>query len=260
MIDADILRYRIGFAAEHVKYRVWLRGEEALGPVRIFNSHKETIKWINEEAEYSYDKTVEVEPVSFCLHSVKETIESILNNTASTSYNLYLTGKNNFREQVATIRPYKGNRDKSHKPTHYDSITEYLTKYWNAEIIDGMEADDAIAMNRGDSTIIASIDKDLDQLPGWHYNIVKKESYFVTEEEAIRNFYTQLLSGDSTDNIQGIPGVGKKTASKWLKDCKSEKDMYAICKDKYSTFNELNENAQLLWLRRKPEDYWRPPA
>jgi 5'-3' exonuclease len=64
--------------------------------------------------------------------------------------------------------------------------------------------------------IIVSGDKDLDQIPGEHYNPRENRSYDLSNEQAVFKLYTQILMGDNTDNIQGIPKVGIKKAEDLL--------------------------------------------
>ena len=181
---------------------------------------------------------------------------------------LYLSGPNNFRNKVATIQPYKGNRNPLHKPRHYTAIREYMVDWWGAIVTDGIEADDAIGLNYDSDTIIASIDKDLRQLPNSiHYDFVKKEIFFVDAEEAWFNFYTQMLIGDNSDNIPGLknpekihhknpPNFTTTTSSKLLKNL-SPDDMLTVVKDLYKAQYKNNwekifdEIATLLWIQRK---------
>lgn len=229
---------------------------------------------------YSVGFAAEDDPIEYCLHSVKQLLQSIIKESGADSYRLFLTGPGNFREQVAVTKPYKGNRDPLNKPVHYAAIKEYLVKYWNAEVVEGYEADDAMGVAQCgellnhlgqifyqsglDSTIICSLDKDMNMIPGWHYNWRKNEKYFVTTTQAIRSFYKQLLTGDSTDNIQGIPKVGPKTAEKILAECTTEEDMYWAVLCKYSTYYDkplevMTEMGKLLWIWRKENDVWEPP-
>lgn len=178
-----------------------------------------------------------------------------------TSYEGFLTGKDNFRYDIAKIKPYKGNRTQK-KPKHLQAMRDLLVKM-GCVVIDGQEADDAIgiaaySMSPEDYTII-SIDKDLMMLRGSHYNFVKKEFKYVTEEEAIKSFYTQLLTGDRTDNIRGIQGVGPAKAAKILKDAKGEEELFNAVKAAYEDDEALLENARLLWIRRKEGELWQPP-
>ena len=179
----------------------------------------------------------------------------------------YLTGKGNFREKIAVTAPYKGNRS-SKKPEHYEFLRDYLIREWGFQLIEGEEADDAISIHHcsvvDGNTIICSTDKDFDQLPGWHYNFVRREKYYVTAEEGLRNFYCQLLTGDRVDNILGIRGVGPVKAARLLDGCRTEQDYYSKVKQAYVGSGEpierVLENGQLLWLRRYPGQLWQPPS
>ena len=85
---------------------------------------------------------------------------------------------------------------------------------------------------------------------------VKQEFVYVTLAEANKNFWLQVLTGDTTDNIQGIPKVGPKTAEKILHGISEWVDMYnavlAAYKSKGLTREAFHENATLLWLMREP--------
>ncbi len=85
-----------------------------------------------------------------------------------------------------------------------------------------------------DNTVICSIDKDLQQIPGNHYNFVKKEHSFVTPEEAIQNFYKQILTGDAADNIKGAKGIGPVRAGKIIGGLGS--DIHALEKAVFETY------------------------
>lgn len=98
--------------------------------------------------------------------------------------------------------------------------------------MNGYEADDALATLQRyykDDSMIVSPDKDLKQVPGhyfnnnWNYNSYE----YITEEQAEENLYKQVIKGDmSTDNIQGIRGVGDKTVEKLFKEYKDYKQEY----------------------------------
>ncbi len=227
IIDCDSLIYRIGFASDNSK-------DEYGNPVD--------------------------EPLENCLHSLKMSIAAILEAFEPTDKaRIFLQGNGNYRDRVATIQPYKGNRDPSKRPRYYDEMRQYLVDYWGAEVVDGMETDDKCVIeqwkHRDRSTCLAHIDKDLDQCPGHHFNFVKKEFYYVNLEEANKKFWTQVLTGDTTDNIRGIPKVGPKTAEKILSGLTDWTDMYVRVRQEYENRgigNEFHENATLLWLMREP--------
>lgn len=201
-------------------------------------------------------------------------------------FEVYLTGKNNYREKIATIRQYKGNRDPRHKPVHYDAIREYLVKKWDAKVVHGYEADDAVAMaqhqSEHESTVICSIDKDLKTVPGLNYNFRKKELSIISPLQAKRAFWTQVLQGDATDNIGGCYKVGPRGAQRYLEELRPvvivsdyEKAAYKLCLKAYedsikaydsgiyrglSAEKALLENARLLHMQESPGQLWVPPG
>lgn len=216
---------------------------------------------------------------------ISQQIENIVSAAGCDSYELFLTGTSNFRDSVATIRTYKGNRP-SDKPHHYKRIREYLIKFRGATLIEGMEADDTVSilqyknydlwwdrrtkdclpmeewLKAETEVVLCSIDKDLDMCPGWHYNWIKDEKYWVSEVEGIRHFYKQLLTGDTVDNIPGLFGVGiQSTLVKRLRDYTLESDMYILVRAQYEKrfgsywWKFLLENAQLLWMLREEPEY-----
>ena len=177
----------------------------------------------------------------------------------------YLTGKGNYRNEIAVTATYKGNRKDVAKPVHYQFLRDYLEKEWGFLMITGQEADDAIGIKAytmdDNDYIIMTIDKDLDMIKGWHYNFVKKEKYFVKEEDTMRIFYKQVLTGDRTDNIEGLKGIGPVKAERILKECNTEEEMYqAVLKAYDGNEERVLENGQLLWIRREANQMWKPPS
>ena len=274
--DGDLLVYRAGFAAEKTHYYVTYWDED------FDETRTRHFQYKKEVDEFSLDRHVlkvtsrrEAEPVENALYNVKNTIARMLNDLQADQGQmiLYLSGPDNFREGIATLKPYKGNRDPEHKPVHGPDIKAYMDKKYGVIWSEGEEADDTIghshyAMWCRDpySSVIASVDKDLMMIPGLHYNFVKEERKYVDEKRADKNFYHQLLVGDSTDNIPGVPGIGAKRAAEALEDCTSIHTMYDRCATLYvqgygkeRAHDALIENARLLWIRREPYEMWLPP-
>lgn len=185
LIDADILVYRVGYTTE----------AESEGIARV---------------------------------RTDEMIEGILAETGAKEFECWLSDarENNFRAQMYPA--YKANRTQP-APKHYDTIKEHLVKEWGARFAYGMEADDALGMAQMASihydnpevpfdlrTTICSIDKDLLQIPGLHYNFVKKEWQTIKEWDGLKWFYKQILIGDVSDNVPGCKGIGPVKAGKAL--------------------------------------------
>ena len=165
-----------------------------------------------------------------------------------------MTGKGNYRDTVAVTNKYKGNREGTIKPFYYDEVRAYLINMHRAIVVDGMEADDALGLAQTGDTVLCSKDKDLDTIPGKHFNWDKLERgiYIVTEDEANAFFYKQVLMGDSTDNIISIHGLGPKTADKLLATCTNEQERYDVCLGVYkekATYERLIENMYLLFIQ-----------
>lgn len=220
---------------------------------------------------YSVGFAANDDPIENALHSVKILIKSITDATEADEYVVHLTGKGNFRNELATIQEYKANRKDSAKPVHYDAIRDYLINHWGAFVTYGQEADDTIGIEMtrpSDHTLIcASLDKDLEMIVGEHYNWRKKENYHVTPEDADKFFIIQLLTGDSTDNIPGLKRITGKVASKSIKEYCIEPDNFTSCIERvYETYREhapdldvcktLSEIGNLLWIRRYGYKTW----
>lgn len=199
---------------------------------------------------------------------------------------LYLTGDNNFRNDIAKTKPYKGNR-KSEKPFHYRNLKAYIKHAYNAIVADGMEADDAMTIEQCSrlgrlDTIICSRDKDLRICPGMHYGWeVSNQDSFPPQRVSelgsfwesssgrihgtgLRFFYFQLIVGDSTDNIPGLPRGGPVKAYNVLKDCDTEEDMFNVVSKLYreklgERWEEyMLEQGRLLWMVRELDKEGKP--
>lgn len=122
-----------------------------------------------------------------------------------------------------------------------------------------------MGIERPADTIIVTLDKDLDQTPGWHFNFVTKRRYYITPNEGMAFFYQQLLTGDRVDNIPGLPKVGPAKAKKILGEWTNEQDAKAKTLKAYQEFLGLDEEkarerisliGKLLWIRKKENELW----
>ena len=233
--------------------------------------------------------TTENEDYGIAQWRLNEMIDNILKDVEATEYVIYLSDatENGFRFKLDSN--YKQNR-KQPKPKHYEALKYYIIRDIGAKITIEQEADDALGIkqieinseiNDGFSweplikeegkylaesnpkCIICSIDKDMLQIPGWHYNFVKKEKTFITPEEGLRRFYEQLLMGDVVDNIPGIYGIGPVKARKHLKGLVTEEELFLKCKELYEKHEIPEErlllNGRLLKIRTKEDEIWNFP-
>jgi hypothetical protein len=196
IIDADPIVYRAGFAAEAHDYHIIFEGPDGeVHEVYFKGKEDEKGKWVTAGAQMrkwlkqgghedvcilSKEMIVTPEPVEHCLNIVRQEVEGIAAACArklcvdveELNIHIILSGPDNFRDKIAKQRPYKGNRPEAHKPYHYQAIRDYLTGRWNARVVSGREADDECsilawkAWHDDEKFIVATIDKDLDQIPG----------------------------------------------------------------------------------------------
>ncbi len=123
----------------------------------------------------------------------------------------------NFRKSI--FEGYKQNRNALRKPLALSHAKKLLREKYDAKIKDALEADDVLGILGSHPTlvkgkpVIVTIDKDLLQIPGRHFNPDKEVKRIIGEAEADRNFFTQVLTGDSVDNYPGCPGIGPKRAT-----------------------------------------------
>lgn len=288
IVDADYLVYAAGFAVEKTRYDITSVRPDGTEGSAVLTSRDEVEAWRLDEPEGSIiqvDKLIEAEPLPNALHLINRILGSVDTNLTQAGIEfdkleLVITGKGNFRDQIATIRGYKANRDPTHKPYHYKSIRRFLMNRWGARKVEGIEADDAVAMAAYEAgydpekLVIVSIDKDLLTIPGRHYHFKSKSLRDVTENESLVYFYRQIITGDAVDNIGGAYKAGPVMAERAIIAGMTEREMYDATLEIYkqskgfkgcpyenlSPEAALLENARLLHLRRYENDEWFPPG
>lgn len=126
-----------------------------------------------------------------------------------------LTAGNVFRKELDP--EYKANRIGKRKPVCLPQVRQMMVDNMKTKSTDGLEADDLIgifATKSPNDYIIWSPDKDLRQIAGKH--LIDGEVIEISQEEADRSFYMQVLTGDAADNYKGIKGVGPVKAERIL--------------------------------------------
>ena len=215
---------------------------------------------------YSIGFASEEDSEKFAKSRLVETLEDLVYlHLKADSYEAFLTGKNNFRYDIAKTVPYKGNRKDAKKPKHYEALRSHMVKRLGAVIVDGQEADDEVAIRmtkEPDQYMLVGVDKDLRQVPGWHHNPVKAQTEYIDEFEAYKSFALQMLTGDRVDNIPGLQGIGPVKAAKALKEAKTKEELlqevWKQYQEKEHGIEYLTEQGQLLWLRRYEGELWLP--
>lgn len=192
-------------------------------------------------------------------------VHDVLSNTNATHYVGFVGSTNpTFRHNLAVTKPYKGTRKTDEEAKKWWAyLSQHLVDKWNFVRVDGIEAEDGVSIAAYEiardlpdvGVVICHVDKDVDQVPGPHYDYKKRTKYIVTPERAQYNLWYQMVVGDSVDNVPGLPRKGEAYALKLLYEVdgkpKSPEDMEAGVKYAYSTYasDEMyNEQLQLISL------------
>jgi 5'-3' exonuclease len=179
-------------------------------------------------------------------------LNRIGDRTQATEYRVFISGTDNFRYRL--FPDYKANRLGVTRPEHLGAVQQFLVKRWGATIVNGYEADDAIGIAATEDSVICSIDKDLRQISGEHYNFVKDTFEVVSPEDATYQLYSQMLIGDSSDNIRGVEGIGPVKARKHLENLSAE-EMHLRVRELYGDDERFILNLRLLSVLRSEEQY-----
>lgn len=237
-------------------------------------------------------------------------IDKLLDISGSESYLLHLTDhksdKGN-RYNLALLKEYQADRKGRIRPKLLKQVKQYMQEYHGAVSCLDMEADDsmsiaqyeAIANGTPELSVIASADKDLCMVPGVHLNtgthmlstlhdpygfieLVQKENAAGTKKIVGRGwkfFWSQMLTGDTADNISGLPKLirenrrpklcGAVTAYEVLDSIESNLEAYETVRDLYKAYGKsigfqnyrdkseikwgeaFISEAKLLWMRRE---------
>lgn len=146
-------------------------------------------------------------------------------------------GAKSFRNEIATLTEYKGNRTESRKPFHLESVRKYaMSKEQIKKAIGGFETDDlvcAIAQKGGSSHVVIACDKDARGVSGCWYHIPgdteepeysdgkivgnissrKKGTQTKLDGHGWLFWLAQSLTGDTADNYKGCKGYGPSKAA-----------------------------------------------
>ena len=227
---------------------------------------------------------VVVEDLGIAQARANNLLLNIKAEVGATEHSIFLSGGENFRK---TIYPeYKANRNDQERPIYLEPLREWLVVNWGASVTDGIEADDALgiaqtaANDKDHSTVICSLDKDLRQVPGYHYSweIIgtsslgkqwKKDALlsFVNPQEGMFNFYWQMIMGDRADNIPGFDGKMRASVPKFLnghyelmQTLETEQELfdsvYALYQNVGTPTQQMLINGACLWVQREENDNW----
>ena len=257
-VDGDILLYEVAFATQTNIYHIYVDGTEVW-----VGSDKRKINRIFKGIDYDYEKYVYVQPLLTAIDTYEKKIQAYKRLFGTNKVEVVLTGPDNFRDEVAVTKPYKGTR-KQPKPYNYGDLKLVMIED-GAVVTQNEEADDYLSYMTCNQyhNVAVTLDKDAYNTPSYIYNPKKEELTYVSEEDATKNFFTQMLTGDGVDNIPGLPRYGKVRAEEVLEGLSTYKELrkavameYACHPDVDDPEAYMTEQGILLWMRREPEEMW----
>lgn len=191
LIDGDILIYKAACAAE------------------------KEVRWPDGVWTYQADEKDGID-------IIKQKLASILKGCKADEYIVCFTDEDeNFRKAINPA--YKSNRNSLRRPLILKAMRNYCLLNLPCAVYPTLEADDVMGIlatipeNKSHS-VIATIDKDLAQIPVPVYNIDTQNISKPGNRDGIRLMYRQVLVGDVIDGYYGCPGIGDTTAETILDD------------------------------------------
>ena len=201
---------------------------------------------------YSTAFALKDKPLGLAKSALDATIFGIADTLGCREGTIFLTGYDQFRKNICPI--YKEHRKDAPRPEHGSSLRSYIISDYDAITLNGIEADDGLGIlqlafgSPITSTCIVTTDKDLDQIPGWHYNYKKRKLYWTTPEEGQGILRRSMLTGDVADNIKGIKGIGPKKALQYTTD-----DMVKEVYKEHCRESDYEKNLKLLTILTSQE-------
>ena len=205
--------------------------------------------------DFTIEDMMFTEPIGNAIKILNSQITKILSVLDTKKYIGYTGRGDVFRHKVATLQPYKGNREGLIKPTHLEELKDYVERKHNAQIVTELEADDwcsienyqaygkyQVSKSERDKLIVVAVDKDAKGTVGFLYNPehflepelinglgwLKRNSKGDIDGRGRKFLYWQVCAGDTSDNydpacISKNKGGQVKTYE-LLKDCKTDKE------------------------------------
>lgn len=190
VFDFDSIIYKVGFVTEQkwvdVKHIKSGRVKRFKNQTEFFGRKKNEIGgWLGElNAERAKDSLPPFSKEDFTLetvrlpgnkpevlHTAKAMIGNIVKVLGVDEYCGFIGKGDSFRLERSTMTKYKGDRDPDSKPLMKDEISEYIYKHHNAEIVEGLEADDwCIIEGCKEGRVVVAYDKDSYGSPVHIYN------------------------------------------------------------------------------------------
>jgi 5'-3' exonuclease len=257
IIDGDILAYN----ACKPRWQKHARAVSSGTSVKRLDEdgHVIPLEWTQEQ---------DMEYLMECWGNFQRDLEKLVNRAYCDDYVMAVKGERNYRHILYPEYKLHRARNTNELVRFVPSVRKRAVLNGLAVSAEGREADDLMRIWANECKkhkidyVICSIDKDLRMIPGRYFNINKETSEDIDEFTALQIYYAQIISGDPTDNIPGIPGMGPKKSHAHICECLTEEEMQEAVVGAYiefygeGWFDYLLLNAKLIHLQNHPNDYF----
>lgn len=258
VIDGDEIAYRIAAACEKRTINVINKSN---GKSAKFNNRTELKNILAglevPEGHFDISDHQEADKIENALHSVKVSISNIKEKCKADKVELYLSGKDNFRDSIPLPTRYKASRDDTIRPLLLKEIREYIETKYSAVIVNGQEVDDVVCHRMYDGfknkekIVGVTTDKDARGSVGWLFNPDKMSEpefinglgkLYIDDKDKVRGegrkwLYCQTLMGDPTDDYKPTEickvRFGEKGAFKILDPLTTDQECWQAIYDTY---------------------------
>lgn len=200
---------------------------------------------------------------------VDNLFDSVIEATSATHYKCFIESKGNQTFRKVLNKSYKSNRKK--KDYHNrEEIRDYIINNYDPFISVGVESDDSIISTRKyvkdnyplTEVWIAANDKDylthpINYIDTYHGRWLMKEK--ISKEDAMYNFFYQMIKGDSSDNVPGVKGLGDKKTKFLLENTSGNYFGYKrlllfLYKQQYKRYTKAKEEIMISYIMLKIRD------
>jgi len=140
VIDGDEIAYQIAAACETRTIKVTNKLNKESSSFKHRTEMKKFLHGLDVPEDFFEVEDVQTaDDIANANHSVKVVVDNIKAACKADKLEVYLSGKNNFRDSLPLPSKYKGNRADSIRPLLLDEIRAYIVKKYGAKIVDNEE-------------------------------------------------------------------------------------------------------------------------
>ncbi|WP_412057736.1 hypothetical protein [Bartonella sp. DGB2] len=165
-----------------------------------------------------------------------------------------LSDYENFRKNLNPS--YKANRDPKARPLLLAPLIQHIEQNYAHSRLPRLEADDVMGLlstQPNSPYIVVTQDKDLTGVACCYWNPKKdKAPREISKEEADAFFYSQILSGDSSDGYKGCPTIGAIKAAQIV-----ENPFLWACETSLIQSGKNKGKVKQTWTKVPCDNIWR---